>query len=58
MQKKKTTKINAAPPFAISLNRSAIAAQIKDATKGPFYTSAQVKEMLKKRANDRAETQA
>jgi len=50
----KTTKIHNAPSFATLLSDKEIIKQVKEAQKGPFYTSAQVKEELKKWKSKRA----
>jgi hypothetical protein len=54
MGKVKVQPTNSAPPFATPLSKEDIINEIKEARKGPFYTSEEVKEQMKKWKRKRA----
>ncbi len=54
MEKQKTQQLSSVPPFARPLTDDELRKRVKEAEKGPFYTSDEVKEMLKKWKRKRA----
>jgi len=54
MGKVKNKDIYVVPSFAAPLSHDELAKQVKEAQKGPFYTSAQIREQLKKWKSKRA----
>ncbi len=54
MEKAKINNIHTPPLFATPYSDKELARQVNEAQKGPFYTSEQVKQELKKWKNKRA----